>query len=77
MAATEPITINVDPEVARIFQRASAEERRKLALKFTLQVLETSQRQQSLESLATEVSRKAQDLGLTPELLQNILERGE
>lgn len=73
MATTKPITINVDPEVARIFHQASAEERRKLALKFTLQVLDTSRRQQSLEDLAREVSRKARTLGLTPETLEDIL----
>jgi hypothetical protein len=73
MAATEPITINVDPEVARIFKNASPEERRKLELKFTLQVLGTTQHQQSLEELAREVSRKAQERGLTPEILQDIL----
>jgi hypothetical protein len=74
VATTEPITINVDPEAARIFKSASPEERRKLELKFTLQVLGTTQRQQSLEELAREVSRKAQERGLTPEILQEFLE---
>jgi hypothetical protein len=74
MAATEPITLNVDPEVARIFKSASPEERRKLELKFALQVLGPAPRQQSLEELAREVSRKAQDRGLTPEVLQGILD---
>lgn len=74
MAATEPITINVDPEAARIFKNASAEQRRKLELKFTLQVLGTTQQQLSLEELAREVSRKAQERGLTPEILQDILD---
>lgn len=75
MAATEPITINVDAEAARIFKSASPEERRKLELKFTLQLLGTGQQQQqSLEELAREVSRKAQERGLTPEILQDILD---
>jgi hypothetical protein len=73
VAATEPITINVDPEVARIFKNAAPEERRKLELKFMLQVLGTAQRQQSLEELAREVSHKTQERGLTPEILQGIL----
>lgn len=73
MGATESITLNVDPEAARIFKNASPEERRKLELKFTLQVLGTTQRQQSLEELAREVSRKAHERGLTPEILQDIL----
>lgn len=73
MAASESITLNVDPEVARIFKSASDEDRRKIELKFALQVLGTSQRQQSLEDLANEVSRRAQERGLTPELLQDML----
>lgn len=74
VAATEPITINVDSEAARIFKSASPEERRKLELKITLQLLGTGQHQQSLEELAREVSRKAQERGLTPEILQDILD---
>jgi hypothetical protein len=72
--ATEQITINVDPEVARIFRDATPEERRKIELKFELQVLGANQSRQSLEELAREVSRKAQERGLTPEILQEILD---
>ena len=73
MAATEPITIHVDPEAARIFNNATPEERRKLELKFTLELLGTAQRRQSLEEFAKDVSRKAQERGLTPEILQELL----
>jgi hypothetical protein len=73
MATAEPITINVDPEAARIFKNASPEERRKLELRFILQVLGTTQRQQSLEELPREVSRKAQERGLRPEILEAFL----
>lgn len=74
MTTTEPITINVDPEAARIFRSASPEARRKLELKFTLQLLESTQRQQSLEEVAREVSRRAQERGLTPEVLRDLLD---
>lgn len=66
-------TINVDPEAARIFKNASPEQRAKREVKFTLQVLGATQQQLSLEELAREVSRKAQERGLTPEILEEIL----
>lgn len=72
--ATEPITVNVDPEVARIFKSATPEERRKLELKIALQIRNSAQLKQPLEELAQEVSRKAQERGLTPEILQELLE---
>lgn len=73
MAATEQININVSPAAARNFRNASPEERHKLELKVTLLLLGTSQRRQPLEELAREASRIAQERGLTPEILEEIL----
>lgn len=74
MAATEPITINVDPEAARIFKSASPEQRLKLELLISLQLRSSSQRpERSLTEVMDEIGRKAQERGLTPEILEELL----
>lgn len=74
MAATEPITINVDPEAARIFKNASPEQRAKLELLISLQLRSSSQQPaRSLTEVMDEIGRKAQERGLTPEILEEIL----
>lgn len=74
MAATEPITINVDPEAARIFKNASPEQRRKLEVLISLQLRSSSQQpERSLTEVMDEIGRKAQERGLTPQILDVIL----
>ncbi len=70
---TENITIPVTPEAVRAFYRASPEKRRKLALLVSLQLLESTQAEVTLEELMRAISRKAQARGLTPEILDAIL----
>ena len=71
--ATEPITIEVDEAAARVFKNASPEERRTLEALVSLQLLEASTPRQSLRELMDTVSRRAQERGLTEEILQEIL----
>ena len=71
---TESITINVDPEAARIFKSATPEERRKLELLMSLQLRAAARQGPSLSELADEISRRAQERGLTPEILEEILD---
>jgi hemoglobin-like flavoprotein len=73
VAATEPITINVDPEVARAFNSASPEEREQLELLINLQLIAATRQLPPLEELMDEIGRKAQERGLTPEILEDIL----
>ena len=74
MAATEPITVNVDPEAARIFRNASPEQRRKLELLISLQLRSSSQQPtRSLTEVMDEIGRKGQERGLTPEILEDLL----
>ncbi len=71
---TEEITIRVDAQAARAYRTASEEERRKLDLLLSLQLNDALNGRGSLEQLMAEISRRAQDRGLTPEILESILD---
>jgi len=70
---TEEITIRVDSEAARAYRAASEQERRKLDLLLDLRLRDALQPAGSLQDLMHELSRKAQDRGLTLEILESIL----
>jgi hypothetical protein len=70
---TEQITIHVDAEAARIFNSASEVDRRKLEALLSLRLIEAARTNQSLREVMTEISRNAQERGLTPEVLDSIL----
>jgi hypothetical protein len=70
---TEEITIRVDPEAARAYRSASEQERRKLDLLLSLRLHDALNPSGSLQDLLHELSRKAQDRGLTPEVLESVL----
>jgi hypothetical protein len=72
---TESVTINLDPEAARIYKSASPQERRKLELLVSLQLRAAAREGLSLQELADEVSRRAQQRGLTQEILEEILNK--
>ena len=70
---TEEITIRVDPEAAQAYRAASEQERRKLDLLLSLRLHDALHPSGSLKELMREISRKAQQRGLTPEILESIL----
>jgi hypothetical protein len=70
---TEEITIRVDPEAARVYREAPEQERRKLDLLLSLRLHEAVHPSGSLKELMRDLSRKAQERGLTPEILETIL----
>ena len=70
---TEEITIRVDPEAARAYRSASEQKRRKLDLLLSLRLHDALNPSGSLQDLLHELSRKAQDRGLTPEVLESVL----
>lgn len=70
---TETITIHVDPRAAEAFNKASDEERQKLEALLSLRLLEVVQTTEPLEQLMRRISANAQQRGLTPEILQDIL----
>lgn len=70
---TRTITIRVNAEVARIFETASEEERRKLEALLSLKISNATRSKRTLEEVMSEISRNAQSRGLTPEILDSIL----
>lgn len=70
---TEQITIEVDPRAAEAFRSATDDERRKLEALLSLRILEATRGNASLDEIMSELSRKAQQRGLTPGILDSIL----
>ena len=70
----EHITVSVDPDVADVYRSASDDDRRKLDLLINLRLREVTAPGSSLRTLLLEISRDARRRGLTPEILQFILD---
>lgn len=73
MPDMQTIQIQVTPEAARAFRDASESERRKLELLLNLRLLEVARARKPLEEIMREISRSAQQRGLTPEILDDLL----
>jgi hypothetical protein len=73
MTAMQTISIQVLPEAALAFRKASEEDRRKLEVLISLHLLEVVRARKPLEDVMREISRSAQARGLTPEILDDIL----
>ena len=70
---TKTIAIRVNAEVAKIFEAASEEQRRKLEALLSLKLSDAIRRKRPLEEVMNEMSRNAQARGLTPEILDSII----
>lgn len=70
---TETITIRVSPEAARLYNTATAEQQRKLGVLLSLRLTEVARTARPLEEIMEEISREAQARGLTPEILESLL----
>ena len=68
------ITVSVDSDVANAYRSASDSERRKLDLLINLRLRDATASGKSLREVMLEISRNAQQRGLTPEILQSILD---
>jgi hypothetical protein len=70
---TEPLTIQVPSTVAQAYREADPEERRKLELiaEFGLQSALNDPR--TLQEVMRDIGRNARERGLTPEILESIL----
>lgn len=71
---TETITVAVDSEVAEKYRSASDMDRRRMDLLINSYLLRMMGPRRSLQEVMDELSRKAQERGLTPEILQSILD---
>ena len=74
--AAETISIRVSAQAARAYESASPDEKRKLDAILSMRITEATQSEHSLEELMSEIGRRAQERGLTPEKLEVLL-RGE
>lgn len=70
---TQSITIRVSPEAARVYNTATAEQQRKLEVLLSLKLTEVARAPRPLEEIMDEISRKARARGLTPEILESML----
>jgi hypothetical protein len=69
-----PLTIQVDPETARVFSQVSSEDRRKLELLLRLRLDDlVAKPGRSLQQLMDEIGAKAAARGMTPEVLESLL----
>jgi len=73
MATTEEITIRVDSDAAQAYRATPEQDRRKLDLLLSLRLHDVLDANGSLEDVMRGISRKAQERGLTPEILESIL----
>jgi len=68
------ITIPLDPQTARVYSAAPAEEKQKIQALVSLWLRElTAGELPALQTVLDEAGRKAQERGLTPEMLDHLL----
>jgi nickel-dependent lactate racemase len=67
------IKICVDAESAKIYESAIFADRQKLDTLLSLRLKEFARKRRSLEVVMSDISRKAQARGLTPEILNDLL----
>ena len=72
--ATETIIIQLDSEAARVFKAARPEEQKKMEVLLSLWLKEIATTENmSLKEVIDDIGRTAQERGLTPEILESIL----
>ena len=67
------VNVPLDNETAKIYQQASSAEKKKMQVLLSLWLREFEKPSTTLEKLMDDISRKAQERGLTPEILESIL----
>jgi hypothetical protein len=72
--ATETITKQLDSEAASVFRAARPEEQKRMEALLSLWLKEIASTENlSLKEVMDDMGRKAQERGLTPEILESIL----
>ncbi|GIV82989.1 MULTISPECIES: hypothetical protein [Roseiflexus] len=67
------ITIPLDADTARLYSQAPADLRRKFQLLLNLWLRDLIISPRPLQAIMDEISQKAQERGLTPEILESLL----
>ena len=70
---TETISIKVDSDVARVYQKASGEQKKKMEILVNLWLKEFASDKKTLKQIMDEVSNKAKAKGATPQKLSSAL----
>jgi hypothetical protein len=70
----EAITIEVDERAAQAYRASPPEDRRRLERLLSMRLTEYLQHPASLEDTMRQMSREAVERGVTPEILQDILD---
>lgn len=70
---TKVIQIRVSTEAAQAYETASDAEQRKLNALLSLKLSDVGRAQRPLEVVMNEISRRAQERGMTSETLESIL----
>ena len=71
---TDTITVTVDAEVAKKYRSASQMDRRRMDFLISSHLRRIMAPRRPLEETMRELSQEAQERGLTPEILQSILD---
>ena len=67
------VNIPLDNETAKIYEKAPQADKKKMQVLLSLWLREFEKPSISLDELMDDISRKAQERGLTPEILDTIL----
>lgn len=67
------VNISLDNETAKVYKRASSADKKKMQLLLSLWLREFEKPSTTLEKLMDDISRKAQERGLTPKIVESIL----
>jgi hypothetical protein len=71
--STEMISIRVDAEAARAFKALPEEDRRRLEAILSIRLSEITHGGESLDAVMQEISDRAKARGMTPEILNSLL----
>lgn len=74
---TTTISIQVDADAAEAYRSASEEERRKIDALLNLKLRRATLSQVSIQAYMDEISKRAEERGLTPDLLDSLLQRSD
>lgn len=70
----ETITIKVDSEIAKAYQQANTDKQKKINLLLGMWLKEIITDQTSLEEIMNKCSEEVKENGLTPEILESLLQ---
>jgi len=70
---TTTLQIQVSTEAALAYRNASKEQQRKIDALLSLKLCDVGRSKKSLEDIMSDISQKAQSRGMTPEILESLL----